>query len=411
MSDRKPPRAKGAGAGRRGAPPRSGASGAKRGGSSASRGGKSGSGGYGKKTAGSGGYGKSSARGSGGAKHGSDHRGSDGRAKHGSDHREGNRGGSGRFDAKKGERPRTGASGAGPRAKAGSSSFGGGKSGSKQAGGRPTRGGSERGDRSTAARRDPRGGRPDRSNSSVRREAQPRWDRSRRTEPSPHRGPQGPDRRAGGPGGRGPRDPLIEEIRASTPKAKQESAIAAFEHAREMLQRGRDGAAAEAASDAKRLAPRSGAVRELYGVALYRAGRYRDALRELQAYRRMTGRLDQNHLIADSYRGLGMPDKAVPVAVEAVRSRLRDEPRAEAAIVGASALADLGRYDEALGLLRGFPSRRDEAQPWELRVWYVAGDVLQRAGRSSEAAEEFRRVVRYDAGAFDAAERLASLTV
>jgi tetratricopeptide (TPR) repeat protein len=222
---------------------------------------------------------------------------------------------------------------------------------------------------------------------------------------------RGPDNRSGGPPARrGPRDPLIDEIRASTPKAKQEAAIAAFEHARELLQRGRDGGAAEAAAEAKRLAPRSGAVRELYGVALYRTGRYRDALRELQAYRRMTGRLDQNHLMADSYRGLGMPDKAVPVAVEAVRSRLREEPRAEAAIVGASALADLGRYDEALGLLRGFPGRRDEADPWELRVWYVAGDVLQRAGRPSEAAEEFRRVVRYDAGAFDAAERLAALT-
>src|SRR5437773_7800450 len=143
--------------------------------------------------------------------------------------------------------------------------------------------------------------------------------------------------RGGGPPPRGgPRDPLLEEIRASTPKAKQEAALAAFEHARDLLQRGRDGAAAQAATEAKRLAPRSGSVRELLGVARYRAGQYRDALRELQAYRRMTGRLDQNHLIADSYRGLGMPAKAVPVAVEAVRSRLREEPRAEAAVVGAS---------------------------------------------------------------------------
>jgi predicted Zn-dependent protease len=221
---------------------------------------------------------------------------------------------------------------------------------------------------------------------------------------------RGADDRAGRPPRGGPRDPLVEEIRASTPKAKQESAIAAFEHARELLQRGRDGAAAQAAADAKRLAPRSGSVRELLGVALYRSGQYRDALRELQAYRRMTGRLDQNHLIADSYRGLGMPEKAVPVAVEAVRSRLREEPRAEAAVVGASALADLGRYDEAIGLLRAFPTRRDEAQPWDIRIWYVAGDVLARAGRTQEAAEEFRRVIRYDPGAFDAAERLAALS-
>jgi tetratricopeptide (TPR) repeat protein len=203
---------------------------------------------------------------------------------------------------------------------------------------------------------------------------------------------------------------MVEEIRGATPKAKQEAAVAAFEHARDLLQRGRDGGAAEAAADAKLLSPRSGSVREVLGVALYRCGRYRDALRELQAYRRMTGRLDQNHLIADSYRGLGMPEKAVPVAVEAVRSRLREEPRAEAAVVGASALADLGRYDEAIGLLRGFPTRRDEAQPWDLRVWYVAGDVLVKAGRKQEAAEEFRRVIRYDPGAFDAAERLAALS-
>jgi len=203
---------------------------------------------------------------------------------------------------------------------------------------------------------------------------------------------------------------MLEEIRASTPKAKQEAALAAFEHARDLLQRGRDGAAAQAAAEAKSLAPRSASVRELLGVSLYRSGQYRDALRELQAYRRMTGRLDQNHLIADSYRGLGMPEKAVPVAVEAVRSRLREEPRAEAAVVGASALADLGRYDEAIGLLRGFPTRRDEAQPWDLRMWYVAGDVLFRAGRRQEAAEEFRRVIRYDPGAFDAAERLAALS-
>jgi len=186
--------------------------------------------------------------------------------------------------------------------------------------------------------------------------------------------------------------------------------VEAFERARELLQRGREGAAVEAAAEAKRLAPRSSSVRELLGVALYRAGRYRDSLRELQAYRRMTGRLDENHLIADSYRGLGMPEKAVPVAREAVHAHLPEEPRAEAAIVGAAALADLGRYAEALSLLQRFPARPNVSRPWNLRLWYVTGDVLERAGRRGEAAEEFRRIVRYDAGAFDAAERLAALS-
>jgi tetratricopeptide (TPR) repeat protein len=189
----------------------------------------------------------------------------------------------------------------------------------------------------------------------------------------------------------------------------RDQAGAAFEQAVELLQRGRPAQAVEAARTAKELAPRSGAVREVLGIALYRAERYRDALRELQAYRRMTGRLDQNHLIADSYRALGSPAKAVDPAREALRARLPDEVRAEAAIVGASALAEMGRFTEALSMLRASPSGDALSRESDLRVWYVKGDILERAGRRAEAAEEFRRVVRHDPGAFDAAERLARL--
>jgi tetratricopeptide (TPR) repeat protein len=186
--------------------------------------------------------------------------------------------------------------------------------------------------------------------------------------------------------------------------------VKAFEEAVALLDRGRPGAAAARAEEAKVLAPRSGAVREVLGISLYQAERYREALRELQAYRRITGRADQNHLIADTHRALGSPEKALQPAQEALRTRaVPEEARAEAAVVGASALADLGRYDEALALLRSFPTKDDAARPFDLRVWYVAGDILDRAGRKREAASEFRKVVRHDAGAFDAAERLARL--
>jgi tetratricopeptide (TPR) repeat protein len=151
-------------------------------------------------------------------------------------------------------------------------------------------------------------------------------------------------------------------------------------------------------------------VRELAGLALYRTGRYREALRELQAYRRMTGRLDENHLIADSQRALGAPEKAIePVRQVLQQPRVPEEVRAEAAVVGASALADLGRFSEALAMARSFPTRSREARPFDLRLWYVAGDVLVRAGRPKEAAEEFRRILRVDANAFDVPERLAQL--
>ena len=49
------------------------------------------------------------------------------------------------------------------------------------------------------------------------------------------------------------------------------------------------------------------------------------------------------------------------------------------------------------------------AEDYTLRLWYVRGDILARAGRREEAAAEFRKIMRHDAGAFDAAERLAQL--
>jgi tetratricopeptide (TPR) repeat protein len=201
----------------------------------------------------------------------------------------------------------------------------------------------------------------------------------------------------------------VEEVRSVARPGRAEEAQRAFERAVSLLERGRDAAAVAAAEEAKSLAPRSGAAREVLGIALYRTQRYQDALRALQAYRRITGRLDQNHLIADSYRALGAPEKAVEPARAAMRAHIPDEARVEAAVVGAAALSDMGRFDEALGLLRAFPARDNVARSFELRLWYVSGDILERSGRRQEAREEFRRVVRHDPQAFDAAERLARL--
>jgi tetratricopeptide (TPR) repeat protein len=203
---------------------------------------------------------------------------------------------------------------------------------------------------------------------------------------------------------------VVEDIRATARKGRATDAITALERAVDALQRGRVADAEPEAARAKAAAPRSPAVREVLGMALYGRGRFREALRELQSYRRISGRADQNHLIADSYRALGAPEKAPALADEALKARVPQEVRAEAAVVAAAALADLGRFEEALTLLRRFSTKPESARPHDLRVWYVAGDILDRAGRRKEAAREFRRVVEHDADAFDAAERLAGLT-
>lgn len=183
-----------------------------------------------------------------------------------------------------------------------------------------------------------------------------------------------------------------------------------LERATDAIERGRPGEAAELAFEAKRAANRSAAVREILGLALYHAERFREALRELQAYRRISGRADHNHLIADCHRALGSPEKAVPLAQEALTSRVPEEARAETVLVAAAALADLDRFDEAVGMLRRYRTNPEMARPHDLRIWYVLGDVLERAGRKEEAAREFRRVLRHEPGAFDTAERLAALS-
>jgi len=204
---------------------------------------------------------------------------------------------------------------------------------------------------------------------------------------------------------------VLEELRRSTRPTAQRDAIARLARAIELLERGDAGAAVSEAVKAKALSSRSSSVREVLGLALYGQGRFQEALKELKAYRRMSGRNDQNHVIADSLRGVGKPREAVPLADEALRDRkVPNEVKAEAVIVAASALADEGRYAEALAFIGRAKTRDDIAEPYTLRLWYVKGDVLERAGRSREAAAEFRKVVRHDQSAFDAAERLANLS-
>jgi tetratricopeptide (TPR) repeat protein len=206
-----------------------------------------------------------------------------------------------------------------------------------------------------------------------------------------------------------PRD-IVGEIRGVARIGQADQAIARLERAVELLERGDARGAASEAAKAKALAPRSPATREVLGMALYGLERWREALGEMQAYRRMSGRADQNHIIADCQRALGHPERAVPLAEEALAAtKVPLAAKAEAVVVAASALTDMGRFDQALGLLRRVKTREDVAGPEVLRVWYVTGDVLAKAGRPQEAAREFRRILRHDPGAFDAAERLAQL--
>lgn len=117
-------------------------------------------------------------------------------------------------------------------------------------------------------------------------------------------------------------------------------------HALTALEAGDAGAALEMATAAKRVANRAPVVREIRGVAAYLSGDFKEALSELQTFRRLTGSPVQDARIADCYRGLGRPLRAI----EYLDQHGSSGPAA--GLVRAGALVDAGDASGAEAALR-----------------------------------------------------------
>jgi tetratricopeptide (TPR) repeat protein len=156
-------------------------------------------------------------------------------------------------------------------------------------------------------------------------------------------------------------------------------------------------------------APGAPSVRELYGLSLYRLGRWRDAARELEAFRHLTGNAEQDPVLADCYRALRRYDR-VDELWRDLRAASPDAATVtEGRIVAAGALADRGELPAAIALLaQGFkvPKRPQEHH---LRRAYALADLYERAGEVPRARELFGRVRAAEPGFADVGDRLKAL--
>jgi tetratricopeptide (TPR) repeat protein len=164
------------------------------------------------------------------------------------------------------------------------------------------------------------------------------------------------------------------------------------------------------AQAAKRLAARVGVVREACGIAAYQTGRWAEALSELRAARRMTGRDEYLPIMVDCERALGRLDRALALVREANAGELDRATQIELRIVESGIRRDQGLPEAAIVALQVPELTSGRLRPWSARLFYAYADALLAAGRADEARDAFARAARADTdGETDAADRLDAL--
>lgn len=152
-------------------------------------------------------------------------------------------------------------------------------------------------------------------------------------------------------------------------------------------------------------------VRELTGLAAYRAERWNMAKIHLRAHFALTGDPEHLPLVMDCDRAHRRFRAVEKTFEEISESEPSADVLAEARIVMASALADQQRYVEAIDLLvraGGTKILRNPAYR-HVRLWYALADIFDRSGDQVSARELFARVVVADPDAYDAKARLEEL--
>ncbi|MEM1334758.1 MAG: tetratricopeptide repeat protein, partial [Actinomycetota bacterium] len=179
--------------------------------------------------------------------------------------------------------------------------------------------------------------------------------------------------------------------------------------ASEALDRERFDEARRIASSIAKEAPTIAAVQEVLGLASYRLGRYKQALRALLAAQDLREDPSLLPVVADCHRALQRWD-----AVERTWSQIKaasppHDVMAEGRIVMAGSLADRGDLEGAIAVMDPDRKAPKRVRDHHLREWYVIGDLFDRLGDTIAARRWFGAVAERDGQVGDVADRLRSL--
>lgn len=207
---------------------------------------------------------------------------------------------------------------------------------------------------------------------------------------------------------------VVREIRSAAAGATarhREVLVDKVQGAAEAYERGRYPDAVRLGKPVADEVPEVAAVRELVGLAAYRSGRWREAIKQLDAHRKLTGEVDYAALVMDCHRALGRPRRVATLFTDLRQHSPSAETLAEARLVAAGSLADQGDLNGAISLLTGAGAAKSlrNPAPRHLRQWFALADLYERAGDVPRARELYLRVQQFDREAYGVEERLDAL--
>ncbi|MGI9607749.1 MAG: hypothetical protein ACR2P0_16600 [Acidimicrobiales bacterium] len=150
-------------------------------------------------------------------------------------------------------------------------------------------------------------------------------------------------------------------------------------------------------------------LRELYGLTLYRLGRWDAAIEELERFRSVSGTTEQHPVLMDAHRAEGNWADVEELWSELGEASPSTELMIEGRIVRAGAEADRGRVDNAVRILeKGWKVPR-EPMEHHLRRAYALADLLERAGKIPRSRKLFEWIARVEPHFGDADDRARAL--
>ena len=138
-------------------------------------------------------------------------------------------------------------------------------------------------------------------------------------------------------------------------------------------------------------------VRETVGLTAYTIGDFALALREMQTYRRLSGKNDQLPIMVDSERGMGRPERALELGRSVPREELEPGVRANLAIAMSGARLDRGENDLALAELEIPELNPSSVFDYSPQLFRAYADTLDILGRQAESEHWFGLADRAEA--------------